>query len=276
MSFAGLISGVMGGAAEGYKQVAESEFKNQQELNLRKELLAAEEEKQLRIDEVTRKRAREDDEYKLSDGRVDLESRADLRRGTNAAATAAALAAPNAAAKRAGLEANADNVTREAELKGAADATAQAAKTTPQYLKSIAGEAAAKETSASRAAAEKAGYELDLERTVGDMRKKLSEATDPDERAILDQSIRDLSGASTKSYSDIVTAAANFRMLGQNLRKDAEQMDEMDAAFTLKRAQDYEEEAAGLMRSVAVKRGVKPKDDAPQAGSRPPLNSFNK
>lgn len=56
MKLSGLISGVMGGAAKGYGQYAEGELKKQQELDLRKQLMAAEEEKALRIDEIKRNR----------------------------------------------------------------------------------------------------------------------------------------------------------------------------------------------------------------------------
>lgn len=55
-SFGGLISGVMGRAAEGYGKAADMEMKKQSELDLRKQLLEAETEKQLRIDEIKRGR----------------------------------------------------------------------------------------------------------------------------------------------------------------------------------------------------------------------------
>jgi len=55
-SFGGLISGVMGRAAEGYGKAADMEMKKQSELDLRKQLMEAETEKQLRIDEIKRGR----------------------------------------------------------------------------------------------------------------------------------------------------------------------------------------------------------------------------
>lgn len=52
MSLGGLISGVMGGAAKGYTEYA----KQRLDVDLKKELMAAEEEKLLRIDEIKRQR----------------------------------------------------------------------------------------------------------------------------------------------------------------------------------------------------------------------------
>jgi hypothetical protein len=56
MNVMGLISGALGGAAKGYNEYATSELKKQQEIDLAKQLLEAQEEKQLRIDEIRRQR----------------------------------------------------------------------------------------------------------------------------------------------------------------------------------------------------------------------------
>jgi len=55
-SFAGLISGALGGAAEGYGQAANMEMKKQSEVDLKKQLLDAEADKKLAIDAITRER----------------------------------------------------------------------------------------------------------------------------------------------------------------------------------------------------------------------------
>lgn len=55
-SFGGLISGLMGGIAQGTSHIADLEMKKQQELDLQSQLLKAKEDMQLRIDEVTRGR----------------------------------------------------------------------------------------------------------------------------------------------------------------------------------------------------------------------------
>jgi hypothetical protein len=59
-SFAGLIAGALGGAAEGYGQAANMEMKKQSELDLKKQLMEAETANQLQIDAVTRERTKTD------------------------------------------------------------------------------------------------------------------------------------------------------------------------------------------------------------------------
>jgi hypothetical protein len=55
-SFAGLISGVLGGAAAGYGEGAQMEMKKQADLDLKKQMLEAETEKNLRLDDMLRQR----------------------------------------------------------------------------------------------------------------------------------------------------------------------------------------------------------------------------
>lgn len=55
-SFGGLISGVMGRAAEGYTKAADMEMRKQGELDLKKQLMEVESEKRLREDEIKRGR----------------------------------------------------------------------------------------------------------------------------------------------------------------------------------------------------------------------------
>jgi hypothetical protein len=55
-SFGGLISGVMGRAAEGYGKAADMEMRKQGELDLKKQLMEVESEKRLREDEIKRGR----------------------------------------------------------------------------------------------------------------------------------------------------------------------------------------------------------------------------
>lgn len=56
MGLAGLIAGALGGAAKGYTEVAETNFKKSAELDLKKQLMEAESEKQLAIDAIKRQR----------------------------------------------------------------------------------------------------------------------------------------------------------------------------------------------------------------------------
>lgn len=211
----GLIAGVLGGAARGYTQMAEGELKKQQELDLRKQLMEAETEKQLRIDEIKRNR--------------DIE---DIPRKAEATAAAAPILARG-------------------------EAQGQIAKTsTPGYLGSVAQETSAKESSATKASAAASNFELSQKRALGDLRTRLSKTTDETERANLQQAINDLSGGtSTKSYSDMVTAAGHYRMLAQNLRKDAEMAgSEEERTDILQRAMNYEKEADAILQATKGKR----------------------
>jgi hypothetical protein len=56
MKLSGLIAGALGGAAKGYTQVAETNFKKSAELDLKKQLMEAETDKQLAIDAIKRQR----------------------------------------------------------------------------------------------------------------------------------------------------------------------------------------------------------------------------
>lgn len=56
MGLGGLIAGALGGAAKGYVETSQSELRKQQTLDLQKQTMAMEEEKQLRIDEIRRNR----------------------------------------------------------------------------------------------------------------------------------------------------------------------------------------------------------------------------
>jgi hypothetical protein len=91
-SFGGLISGVMGRTAEGYGKAADMEMKKQSELDLRKQLMEAETEKQLRIDEIKRGRDIVEEDRKMSPEYIAKVSAADLERGKGAIANRTTLA----------------------------------------------------------------------------------------------------------------------------------------------------------------------------------------
>jgi hypothetical protein len=95
-SFGGLISGVMGRAAEGYGKAADMEMKKQSELDLRKQLMEAETEKQLRIDEIKRGRDIAEEDRKMGPEYLAKVSTADLTKAQNAIANRKTLA-PSAA-----------------------------------------------------------------------------------------------------------------------------------------------------------------------------------
>ena len=91
-SFAGLISGVLGGAAAGYGESAQMEMKKQADLDLRKQMLEAESEKRLREDETRRERDRADETRKMSPEYIAQTTAADLDRSRGALANRTTLA----------------------------------------------------------------------------------------------------------------------------------------------------------------------------------------
>jgi len=121
-SFGGFIASALGGAAQGYGEGAQMEMKKQAELDLKKQMLDAETEKALRIDEITSGRIKKDrleEEARLRSpayleaqataaaakfdafikaGVPEAEARALVRQGTVAAGTRESLAPVNAKA----------------------------------------------------------------------------------------------------------------------------------------------------------------------------------
>ena len=105
-SFGGLISGVLGRTAEGVGKAADMEMKKQGELDLRKQLLEAETEKQLRIDEIKRGRDIAEEDRKMSSEYLTKVSAADLTKAQNAIANRKTLAPLGAEAGDVEFEAN--------------------------------------------------------------------------------------------------------------------------------------------------------------------------
>lgn len=254
----GLIAGVLGGAARGYTQMAEGELKKQQELDLRTQLMEAETEKQLRIDEIKRNRDIADIPRKAE---ATAAAAPVLARGDAAAAPIRAEGEAAAAPIKARGEAAAAPIRAEGEaaaapIKARGEAQGQIAKTgTPGYLGSVASETSAKESSGSKAQGALANFKLSQERAVADLRTQLSRTTDEGQRGVIEQQIKDLSGSSSKSYGDMVTAAGHYRMLAQNLRKDADMANtEGERTAMLERAMYYEKEADGILQATKDKR----------------------
>ena len=91
-SFAGLISGVLGGTAKAYGEGAQMEMKKQSELDLRKQLLEAESEKRLREDEIKRGRDVAEEDRKMGPDYLAKVAAADLTKAQNAIANRTTLA----------------------------------------------------------------------------------------------------------------------------------------------------------------------------------------
>ena len=248
---AGLISaaarGIKGGA-DAYSMVAKSEFEKGQKVDLSKQLLDMEEQMRLRVDEITRLRNIEDvgknatanadaaptvargvvagqvaTEEAISDSGLPGKIAANKVAGVNADVTAG-LPAAQAALTAEQLRAGEDNAAELARQKGAADATEFNAKVgSPEYLKSLTSEAAAKETPAARSQRALADFTLNNAKTLQDAKNRLAKATDQKERDALSRTISDLSGTSiespaAKSQRELAEFTLNTAKILQNAR----------------------------------------------------------
>ena len=83
-SFGGFIASALGGAAKGYGEGAQMEMKKQSELDLKKQLLDAETERNLRVDDIKRQRdviyARAETAYKQDPTTIEAAARADVEK----------------------------------------------------------------------------------------------------------------------------------------------------------------------------------------------------
>lgn len=281
-SFGGLISGVMKGAASGAAEYAKVGMNKAAELDLRKEMLKAEEEKQLRVDEITRSRDVAD-----IGNRTQATAKANLAAAPIVGQTAVASKVAEATAvqgsglpelqaknKAAELKANEANVVTEATQKGKAEGAATTATiNTPGYLKAVKDKALAGhiESSGSLAQAALANFELGQKKNVASLNTALSKETDPAKRETLTQQIRDLSGGSTKSYSDVVAMGNGYVSMAGKLRAQAkEEMDPDSKASLNAQATQYEDAANNVFQTVSDRRlGPTKSGDKPATGGKP-------
>jgi hypothetical protein len=189
------------------------------------------------------------------------------------AATAAGLPQKKATYERAEFDAGKDLARDRATFQGQTEGAGYVAKVNaPGYTSAKAKDTAAGESSATRAAAAATNFELSQKRAVADLRTQLTKTKDPDDRAFIQQQISDLAGTSTKSYGDMVTAAGHYRMLAQNLRKDAEMATtEDERTDMMNRARYYEQEADGILQTtkgLRLGKSAKP-TSGPNAGAAP-------
>lgn len=279
---AGLIGAAAGGikgAADAYSMGAKSEFDNQQKVNLSQQLLDMEEQKALRVDEITRSRNIADvpkmataqaeaapivakgtvagqvaGAQAVKDSGLQNLLASNEAAGINAKATAGVPEA-EAALKAKQLVAGKANVTEAASQTGAANATQFNAEVgAPGYLTNKTKLTNATESSGSKAQAALAGFTLTNAKVLQDARNLLAKESDPEKRDELTRSIADLSGASTKNFGDVAIAARSWVTMAQNLRKDAEMLPESEQKELTTRAQGYEQSADALLKSIADKR----------------------
>ena len=167
MNLGGLIGAVMKPAAEAGAKYAEKRI----DFDIKKELMDAEEQKLLRIDEIKRQR--------------DIR---DVKPKAEAVAEAAPILAGGEAAA---APIKAAGVAAAAPITASADAAAQIIKTnTPGYLDSVTKEAGAKESLASRVQARLANLGIEEKRTVQALIKEYENpSTTPDRKAQIKDSL---------------------------------------------------------------------------------------
>ena len=131
------------------------------------------------------------------------------------------------------------------------------------------------EGSGSKAQGELAKFQLTQLKAVADARTQLANEKDPVKREEISQRIQDLQlGTSTKSYSDVVTAAEGYRKMADNLRRDADKItdSEQERKAMLQRATEYEAQADYILRGAVGKRlpsaskPAEPKSSVPAVG----------
>ncbi len=279
---AGLIGAAAGGlkgAADAYSMGAKSEFDKNQKVDLSQQLLDMEEQKALRVDEITRSRniadvprlataqavaapivakgvvsGRNATADAISTSGVLNKEAVNKVAGITAESTAGVPEA-EAALKAKQLLTNKANVTEAATQEGgAAGAKFNAEVNSPNYIANKTKLTAATESSGSKAQAALANFNLTNTKVLADARTLLSKTTDSEQRDALTRTISDLSGASTKTFGDVATASRSWVTMAQNLRKDAEMATPEDAKELMARAQGYEQSADALLKSIAEKR----------------------
>lgn len=112
------------------------------------------------------------------------------------------------------------------------------------------------ESAGSIAQAALANFQLDSQRTIQNLRTKLSDTTDPTERDALKQQISDLSTTSKGSFADVASVGNGYRMMAKEAREDARDLTGDEKASAIKRAQDFETMADAVFQSITDKKGV--------------------
>lgn len=277
----GLIAGALKGAGEGYATYAKGEMENQQRLDYATKILELQEQKELRVDEIRRGRDFADKKRDIEElDPMRIQSKVSETKAVGAAQTGVEVAregelgpvkTANAVAQATALgpvqatnEGLLVGARTEAERKGQAaygqDRQAREgvrARARDQHV----------ESAGSAAQAGLAQFQLTELRAQSDLRKRLSQETDPAKRDALRTQLQDLTiGSSSRSYSDVVTAGDAYRKMADNLRRDAEKNagSEEERQTLLRRAEDYEQQADYILRGAVGSRlpgGPKPKTD---------------
>lgn len=267
----GLISAALKGAGEGYSTYAKGELENQQKLEYQKQIMEMQEEKDRRIAEFTadlgvktkKREIAEVDPLKIASdvnrtrqvGAAETDVLAN-RTGVVGAAETSVLSGREDALRPGRIKTAKETALAQGE---AERANAGAYANDPDARKGVQAKAQDQfvEGSGSKAQAELAKFQLTQLKAVADARTQLANEKDPVKREEISQRIQDLQlGTSTKSYSDVVTAAEGYRKMADNLRRDADKItdNEQERKAMLQRATEYEAQADYILRGAVGKR----------------------
>lgn len=266
----GLIAGALKGAAEGYTTVAKGELENQQKLDYQKQILQLTEEKDRRVAEFTADLGIKTKKREIAEiDPLKTESDANRTRVVGAAETGVLA---DRETQLGPIKAANEGLATGARVKAEGQALTDLSKD-KNYIAALQTISNAKEGSAATAQAAAVMFELGQKKAIVDLRTQLSKlpANDP-QREALTQRISDLSGASIKSASDVISAATNWRMMAKDLRKDAESANSDEERDALRgQAQQYEQLADSIQRTIVNQRvpGANVPRTGGPAGARP-------
>jgi len=197
-----------------------------------------------------------------------------LRNAPTVAATQSILSRSQAedALKNAPIQAKASTILAQQAARDAVEVIK-----TPGYLDAVRSKAKAGyvDSAASLASAATSAFDLGIRKDLNALQTSLSKETDPAKREDLQQQIRDLSGNSTKSFSDVVAMGNGYAKLAGHLRTEANGTLDPDEKKSLNaQAEQYEAAADSVFKGVKEKRlpggGPAPKPGAPAANASAP------
>jgi hypothetical protein len=252
-SFGGLISGVLGGVAKGVTEIAEGEIEKNQKIDLQQKILEMAEAKERRAAEFQAKLNLDTKKRELTELEP-LKTDAEVKR-TQAVGTAETGVLAGREKELGPLKAQNAKTARLAE--GEAERTNLGAYAgDAQARAGVRAKASDSESAATKITATAAQFDLDQKRTLAGLRKEMSDTADPAKRQELRTRIDDLNGLSSRSFSDVVTAGEAYRKMAANLRKDVNDgvYSEDEGKDALKRANQYEQQAASILQGAVDKR----------------------
>ena len=263
----GIIAGAVGGGAQVVGQQANAMIEDQRKLSIAEQLAALDEARQMRVME-----AQGQQQSKFADEQVGRQSKA------------------AAAERQAGFDfkvANQDAEIGMATKAGKAASEIEKAEMIskgkdPAYLSAVQALARAQKTpesAGSLAQAALASFELDQKRQLAKDQQALVDASTPEEEDAARKRIAARTGASTKSYSDMVKAADSYRLLAKAAQDQLNSPDfmtlppqeqDVQRARIQQDVQRYNAAAASVLDTAAGKRlGTSSLAGAAPAGGQP-------